>query len=476
MTGTEDGAERRRKLTLLASLMLSFSALILTAASVSVALPTLREVFSLTADTASWLIAGYTLPYMTFMPLFGRLGDAFGKRRLLQAGLTVFAAGTLAAALAPSVAVLFAGRAVQGMGAAAVNPLCMSIISENFPESRRGHMLATWNVTGPVTGAASPLLAGVLLESFAWSVIFILPLGVAAVSVLLLFRFVPELRSRPTGLAELRAVDWSGFALLVLTISLLVFFTSSRPITGVAPFRDLRLLGVGVIAAVLLYLRERRLTVPLVAISLLRRRRFSAASLAVGVRMFVMTGISMVLPLFLADVHGQDPSETGLVVTLNAASLAVTMRAGGRIADRGARHLPVAIGLSLQTVMMLAIALVPPSAGVVLIMALVVAHGMGAGLSLGSLHTFAVGEAEAGALGAASGLYSLIRFSGVLLGAALGGVVLQAGIDAAGVPLAAAYRTTYLFYAAVGGGGAALSLLLRQRPAGTNVSVSSGRD
>lgn len=471
MIRTDGGTERRRKLALLFSLMLSFSSLILTAASVSVALPTLREVFSLTADTASWLIAGYTLPYMAFMPLFGRLGDAFGKRRLLQAGLTVFAAGTLTAALAPSVGLLFAGRAVQGMGAAAVNPLCMSIISESFPAGRRGHMLATWNVTGPVTGAVSPLLAGVLLEGAGWSVIFVLPLAVALVSVVLLFRFVPELRTTPPRAGGLARVDWPGFALLLLSVGFLVFFVSSRPITGVAPFRDFRLLAAGLLSAALLYRRERRMPVPLVAIALLRRPRFTAASLAVGVRMFVMTGISMVLPLFLADVHGQDPSETGLVVTLNAVSLAVTMRAGGRIADRGARHLPVAVGLSLQTVTMCAIALVPPGAGVSIVMALVVAHGMGAGLSLGSLHTFAVGEAQEGAMGAASGLYSLIRFSGVLLGAALGGVVLQAGIDA-GAPLGAAYRTTYLFYAAVGAAGAGLSLLLR-RGAGASLPVSS---
>lgn len=431
---------------LLYVLMAPSMAMIFSGATFGVALPALRTYFGIEADMAAWLVTAYTLPFMIFMPLYGRLGDSLGKRNLILAGMAIFLAGTLLTMTSASLAWLLLGRAIQGAGLAGIAPLSMAIIYERFPSNERGRALGTWNSIGPVVGIFGPLLAGLMVDYTGWRTIFVptLLMGIFALAVVWLL--IPSLRTAKFGF--LRTFDWPGVALLAAGISFLVFYISSRPITGVDPLRDWRLLLVSVAGFTGFVWREKRRADPFLELDLFGISSLRWASIGSGIRMFTMSGISFLMPLYLTDVHDLSASATGSLLMLNAAALLVTMRKGGQLADRWGSRRPVMIGMTGQSICMAYFAFLPAEASLFLVAAGLVAHGLSAGLSLAALHRASLRDVPVDQNGAAAGIYSMIRFGGMLLGAALGGVLLQQSLTNTG-SVVFAYQTVFWLIAAV---------------------------
>lgn len=432
--------------------------MVLTASSFGVALPAIRTHFAMGADAAAWMVTAYTLPFMMFMPLYGRLGDALGKRNLLVAGMGLFFAGTLLLFRAQRLPLFVAGRVIQGVGLAAVSPLSMAIISQRFPPHRRGQALGLWNSAGPLTGILAPLIAGLLIDAVGWRMTFLPLLIVAPLASAVIFWGIPS-SGRTVRLSYLRRFDWPGVLLLAATLTLFVFFLSSRVITGVAPLHDMRLLTATLVAGVLLVVYEQRKADPFLNLGLFRTRSLRMASIIACTRMFAMSGINFLMPLFLADVHHLRASTIGLLVMLGATTLFITMYWGGRGADRGGTRRLITMGLGIQALALLSFGFLPAGAPIALIAAGLMLHGFGAGFPLAPLHRAAMSQVEAAQAGAAAGIYSMIRFSGTLLGATLGGVLLEQMLSNH-VPPAGAYRTVFCVIAAAAVTGALLGRVI----------------
>ncbi len=431
---------------LLYVLMVPSLAMIFSGATFGVALPTLRTYFDIQADMAAWLVTAYTLPFMIFMPLYGRLGDSLGKRNLILAGMTIFLVGTLLTMTSANLAVLVLGRAIQGAGLAGIAPLSMAIIYERFPSEDRGRALGTWNSIGPVAGIFGPVLAGVMIDYMGWRTIFLPALLMGIVALVIVWRFVPSLRTANFGF--LRTFDWLGVLFLVSAVSFFVFYISSRPITGVDPLQDWRLLLVSVLSFFALIWREKRRADPFLELELFGISSLRWASIGAGIRMFTMSGISFLMPLYLADVHDLSAATTGTLLMLNAGALLMTMRKGGQLADRWGSRRPVMIGMAGQSACMAYFALLSADATLMMVGAGLVAHGLSAGLSLAALHRASLRDVPVDQNGAAAGIYSMIRFGGMLLGAALGGVLLQQSLTDTG-PMVVAYQTVFWLISAV---------------------------
>ncbi len=429
-------------------LMIPFFSLVLNLSMFTVALPGIRDAFGLAADTASWVVLAYTIPYVACMPLHGRLGDLFGPRKVLIAGIGVYAIGTVICMVAPNLAALVVGRIVQGAGGAGLNPLALTIIAREFPLEDRGRAMGTWNAAGPLTGMIGPTVAGFLIDAFSWRTIF-LPMVVAqvfgAISLLALVPRDPRAddHRRPPG-----GFDWPGMVLTAATLLSFVLFLSSRPVTGRAPFTDWRLGLLFVASAVGWVLWEHSRENPFVAIGLFRRPQFSIASGSVAARMLLMGGAGFLVPLFAADVLGIPSTETGIIITINSTALLLTMRFGGRLADIWQRRWAVVIGLGGQTAMVLVLALVPGATLLSLVIPFTL-HGGFAGLSLASLHHVAMHEIPGKKRGIGAATYSMTRFVGSLLGASVMGVVLEAGLSNAST-VQAAYQQSFLVAALLG--------------------------
>ncbi len=413
----------------------------------AVALPTIRSDFTLQADVAAWLVTAYTGPFMIFMPLYGRLGDGLGKRRLLMIGMTIFLVGTVIALFAPVLWLLIVGRVVQGIGAGGMHPLSMAIISERFSAKGRGKALGTWNSVGPLAGIIAPLLGGFIVEHLGWRTIFFPVIGSALLALLAVWRQVPGADRSFVQPGFLRSFDWVGAGLLGTATISLVFYLSSRPITGVPPLQDWRLLSGSLLLFGGFIWWDKRQASPFVDLGILSSRNFSRASLGVAMRMFIMSGtIGFLMPLYLTDVWDLNAGRVGFILMLHAAALMLTMRLGGQLADLWGSRWPVMTGAAGQVVTMAYFALLPQTAPQSWVIGGLVAHGLVAGLSLAALHRAALSTVRPDQTGAAAGLYNMMRFGGSVVGIALAGVVLQQGLDRSLLVLEA-YQGVFWFIA-----------------------------
>ncbi len=453
----ETDRERSRLVTALA---IVFMVSIASGSMMRVALPTIRARFAIAADLTAWLDTAYELAYLILIPLYGRLADLVGKRRLFVAGLGVFFVGTLMLVLAPGLPMLFAGRVVQGAGNSGIHALCIAAITDRFAAHERGAALGRWNSWGTVAAMVGPFIGGLLIDSLGWRATF-LPMALGAV-----FGLVVIARAMPPEPARRGAVDWPGLALFAATLTLFLFYVSSRPLTGVMPLRDWRL-GLGAAAGLALFVaRERRIDNPLVDLRILRTPNFTPASLCSGARMFLFGGFGILMPLTLTEVYGLAASTVGLILTGHYVFLLGTMRLGGVWADRGATRALAAGGALVQALVLAFLGLpgAPRPLGVVL--AALVVHGLAAGVYLAPVHRAAMGAVPGSKSGAAAGLYSVLRYGGSLLGPAVSGVLLEAGLRAGGAAGAAqAYQAALLAVSAAGIPAVGFALVLREKPA-----------
>jgi MFS family permease len=321
---------------LLVPLMTATFSVIMTLAMFAVAVPFIRSDYGLTADRASWLIVAYNLPFMALMPLYGRFGDRGSKRSLLLLGLMLFMSGTVLLLFSTTLPVILLARVIQGAGAAGVNPLAMSIIVEYASPSQRGKALGTWNSMGPASGILGPLLAGPVIDAAGWRSILLPALTAGVIAFILVKLMVPS--GRHSGeTAQSRSgsgFDWTGVILFNLAISFIVFFTSSRPITGADPLTDLRLLGGGLLFLVLFILHSKRAASPFINLSLFRNKNLTRASISVSIRMLLLGSVHFAVPLLVTDIYGFTAAGTAMVLVVHSTALLITMQLGGYIIDR----------------------------------------------------------------------------------------------------------------------------------------------
>lgn len=456
----EFGDDARLSRTALIGLMMPLMMMVLNGSMFSVALPAIRESFGVQADEMAWVMVGFTLSFVIFMPLYGRLGDGFSKRTLLQAGMSVFMLGSCVNILAPSLPLLLIGRIIQGAGASGVLPLTIAMISELFPARQRGKALGTWNSVGPGVAMVGPLLAGLLVDNWSWRLIFGPALMVGGVALLMVRRRVPagHGNARPR---FLRTFDWGGAALLSAALTTGLFYISSRPITGVPALRDWRLLVATCLLFTSFALWERRRVEPFIGGSVFALRPFTEASLCAAARMFANSSIPFLVPLYLTDVRGLSAAGIGLAIVIHAGALATAMRLGGGLADRWGSRRPVILGLSTQAGVMAFFALLPGDAALPLAGLGLVLHGLGAGLVQPALDRAAMAHIPNNQVGAAAGLYSMIRFGGTALGVTLHGLILQTGLDRGLLPIDA-YHTAFRVITGVLFLGMMIALRLRE--------------
>lgn len=454
----------RADYVLLFSLMLPLMMTIVNITMFEVGIPTIRDAFGIQADVAAWVVTAYSLPYMLCMPLYGRLGDELGKRRLFLAGITLFLLGSVMIPASPDLRLLLLGRVFQGMGAAGVSPLGMALITQHFPPEARGKALGTWNSIGPVSGIIGPLAGGFLIDTAGWRVMFAPILLLGALAMLTVHRRIAPSHQHISQRAVLRQFDWIGVLLLNVAVTLLMFYISSRPITGRPALQDWRLCLGAALAFLGFVGWEIRRTPPFIDLRIFRNPQFCLASLGSGIRMTVMGGLGFLMPLYLTDVHAVPARTIGLVTMMNAAALLLTLRFGGLLADRWPNRWPALIGASTQMAVVVYFASLPATASLPLVGAGLLAHGLGAGVALASLHRTSLHAVAPERIGMAAGLYSMMRFGVSALGIALAGVLLQQQLSQlpAAAPVIDAYQFVFRCLAAFAATGVVVAWNLRE--------------
>jgi MFS family permease len=430
----------------LISLMFSSMLMPMVSGMSRVALPVIRDDFGIPADLTAWVLAAFMLPFVILMPVYGRLSDGVDRRLLILAGIVIFGIGSTMTFLAPSMSWLMAGRAIQGIGVGGMTPMGMALLASIFSPRERGRVMGTWSAVGPAMSFVSSFAAGILVAVWGWRGAFVPGLLLSVVAFVVIYRGVPT-QAKERASDFLRQFDWGGVALLSGAIMCLMFYLSSRSVTGVAPFEDWRLLlGCILFLGIFLWWEKGRENA-FVALEFFGNGPFCRSTFCASMRMFVQGAIGVLMPLYFVDVHQVDPAKLGVLLVISSAAMTLIVRFGGRMSDRFSCRWLVMIGLFTQLSVMMIFSQLPETVSVWVIAIILAYYGLGAGLMLAALHSTVMGTIEEDHMGAAAGLYSMLRFMGMAISTALVGVVLQFFIDA-GLPTIDAYQRVFLVFTA----------------------------
>src|SRR5690349_6123096 len=316
----------------LATTVLGSGIVMIDGTAVNVALAHIGEDLDAGFSDLQWTVNAYTLALASLILLGGSLGDHFGRRRIFVIGVVWFALASLACGLAPSVEVLIAARALQGVGGALLTPGSLALISASFHGPDRSAAVGAWSGLGGIAGAIGPFLGGFLVE-WTWRAVFLINIPLAAVVVIVALRHVPE--SRDTESAP--GLDVAGSVLGALGLGLLTWGLTTLGSAGATPLGISTTAG-GVVALVAFVLVERRSPHPLVPPSLFGDRVFSAANAATMLIYGPLGVVFVVLVLQLQTVAGFSPVAAGTaLLPLTVLMLLFSARVGalaGRIGPR----------------------------------------------------------------------------------------------------------------------------------------------
>ena len=409
----------RRLALIFAALLLGMFLAALDQTIVATALPTIvGELGGL--NHLSWVVTAYLLAQTVSTPLYGKLGDQYGRKLMFQVAIVIFLVGSVLCGLAQSMGQLIAFRAIQGLGGGGLMVTALAIVGDVVPPRDRGRYQGLFGAVFGVSSVAGPLLGGFFVDHATWRWVFYinLPLGVVALAVVASVLHAPSQRVR-------HRTDYLGALVISLAITCVVLVTSLGGTTY--PWTSSFILGLavaGVAFAVLGVWVERRAAEPILAPRLFANRVFgvtSAVGFIVGLALF---GALTFLPLFLQTVAGVGPTESGLRLTPLMAGVLVMSIASGRIISGTGAYKPFPIaGTALMVVGMLLLSTLDADTGAVTMSLYMVVLGLGLGATMQVLVIAVQNAVHYRDLGAATSGSTFFRSIGGTVGVAVFGAI-----------------------------------------------------
>lgn len=412
----------------------------------------------------SWVVTAYLVATATATPIWGKLGDLYGRRRAYLSSIALFLLGSGLSGAAQDMTQLIGFRAVQGLGAGGLLVGALALVAELVPPRQSGRVMGLFGAVMPVALIAGPLLGGLFTEQLSWRWAFYVNVPVGAVAVLLIATTVPAGARRARARLDLPGVLLLSTALVAL--SLLASWAGSRYAWTSAPIATLAAVGLAALAAFVAV--ERRAAEPVVPLRLYGNRDFTVAQilrLLAGAAMMVFAAF---LPQYLQVAKGASPTASGLLILPAMLGMFAALIGSGRLIGRTGRYRahPI-LGGALLAGGMLALLLLGPGTGVALTSALTLAGGVGVGLLTQATTIITINSAPPADLGAASGSVTLWHTMGASLGAAGLGALYTAPLRDAG-PAALGHTSGVHAIAwagaALGAVAFALAWLIRETP------------
>jgi EmrB/QacA subfamily drug resistance transporter len=408
-------------------LCLSLLVIVVDNTIVNVALPTLVRELHADVRDLQWVVDAYTLVFAGLLLLAGTLGDRFGRRRTLLAGLAVFGGASAAAALAGSVELLIADRAIMGAGAAFIMPATLSILVGVFTDAReRALAIGIWAATAGLAVAGGPLAGGAVLEHFWWGAVFLIGVPVAVLGLGGTLAVVPESRDPAPG-----RLDVPGVLLSIVALAGLVYgiIRGGSGESWTSPGVLVPLLGGLVLLALFVWL-QRRSTHPALDVSLFRNPAFSAAAAALGLNFFALMGATFYLVYFLQGLRGYSPLESGAALIPVAIGMALMAARSSRLAERYGAKAVCAAGFLLISLSFAGFQLLDEASPLWLLIVILSVQGLGMGSVMAPATESIMSVVPREKAGAGAAVNNAVRQIGGALGVAILGSVLAATYSA----------------------------------------------
>ncbi len=421
-----DPATRRRVNISIAAVLLALMLSALNENIVATALPTIVSDLG-GLEHLSWAVTAYFLASTVVLPVYGKLGDVFGRKLMLQAAVVIFLLGTVLCAVAQNMTQLMIFRGLQGIGGGGLTVITMTTIAELVPLRERGRYQG---VSGAVFGVATvigPLIGGLCVDHLTWRWIFYVNLPLGMIALVALSIVLP----RPPALSGRPAIDYLGAILLGSALTALVLLSS---FAGAATQgRSLEIIGLAVLtlACVGAFLVvERSAPDAMLPLSLFSFRAFSVST-CVGLTMGIGLSSTVYLPLYLQAVKGLSPSASGLTIMPLMAGVITSSMVSGRIIARTGRYkiFPL-IGTAVTTCALVAFAVVPTAAPNWTMVACSAVLGLGMGMVMQVITLATQNAVPRHQMGAATASVTLARSVGMTAGVAAFGTLMNLWLGA----------------------------------------------
>jgi len=389
----------------------------------NVALPTLAQAFNASFQQVQWIVLAYLLAITTLIVSVGRLGDLTGPRRLLLAGILLFTVASILCGIAPTLWLLIAARAAQGLGAAIMMALTVAFVGETVPKAQTGSAMGLLGTMSAIGTALGPSLGGVLIAGFGWPAIFLVNVPLGLLTLLLAYRHLPLDRQGPR--TDRARFDHVGTLLLALTLAAYALaMTMGRGRFGPlnVALSLAAVLGVG-----LFVLAEARAASPLIPLTMLRDRVLSAGLATGALVSTVMMATLVVGPFYLSRALGLDTARIGLVLSVGPLVAALSGVPSGRLVDRLGAGRMVTVGLIGMAAGSFILALLPATLGIAGYISPIVVITAGYALFQAANNTAVMADVRPDRRGVVSGMLNLSRNLGLITGASVMGAVFALG-------------------------------------------------
>jgi EmrB/QacA subfamily drug resistance transporter len=436
---------------------------------VNVAMPSIQEDLGFASKDLQWVLTAYTLAFGGLLLLGGRAADLLGRRNVFLAGLVVFTAASLSAALAASPGALLASRAGQGVGAAMLSPAALSLISVIFPEGReRNRALAAWAAVAASGGAFGVLVGGALTEVFGWNAIFVINLPIGVAVALASLRVLPA--ATPSGQGR---VDAAGALIATASLVALIYGLVEADGAGWGSTQTLGLLGLAAAGIGAFIAVESRVTDPLVPLTIFRRRPTVTALVLMILGMGTVVAAFFFTSLYLQQVLGHSALRTGLEFLPGAVAVVAAAHAGGQLLARIGARAVIAVGLGLGGAGALLLSGVSADGSYLAdVLPGLMVLDVGIGLAVSGIMITAMSGAGQGEEGIVSGLTTTSHELGIALivsvlstvaASQIGAGALEAGAHGDAAALTAGFGDAFRVAAAISVGAVVMALVALRR-------------
>jgi EmrB/QacA subfamily drug resistance transporter len=435
------GRERQHFGLTLAVLAIAALAYALLQTMVAPALPDIQRELHASTTSVTWVLTIYLLSASVFTPILGRLGDIFGKERVLVAVLIVLGLGTVVSALSSSLEMLVAGRAIQGAGGA-VFPLAFGIIRDEFPPAKVATGIGLISATFGIGGGGGLVLAGLIVDHLDYTWIFWLALVLIVVAIVSTHLFVPE-----SPIKSPARIDWVGAVGLAVGLSAALLAVSEGNAWGWTSGRVLGLLA-GAAAVLALWMRfELRASEPLVDMRMMRLRGVWTTNLTSLMIGFGMFGAYLLLPQFVAMPasagfgFGATTTQAGLFLLPSALVMLFAGPLAGAIGTRVGSRVPMLAGIVLAGISFVMFAAAHDQRWEIYVASAL--NGIGIGMSFAAMAALIVEAVPQAQTGVATGMNTIMRTIGGALGAQIAASIVSAHVRADGIAQEAGFTAAF---------------------------------
>jgi EmrB/QacA subfamily drug resistance transporter len=413
-------AEENKKWWTLAAVAFGLFMIMLDNTIVNVALPSIERSLHMSISSLEWIVTAYALTFAALLITGGKLGDLYGRRKMFIAGLVVFTLSSLACGLAPSAGFLIGARAVQGVGAALMNPATLSIITATFPPKERGQAIGIWAGVSALALAIGPLVGGLIVDNINWHWIFYVNIPVGVIGIIVSRLVITE--SRDT--SHEQSIDLPGLvtssgALLALSYALI---EGNRHGWGSPEIVGL-FVGAAVLLAVFIRL-ELRQRLPMLDLGLFKIGAFAGANIVAMLVSLGMFGVFFFISLYVQNVLGYSPTKAGAIFLPMTILIILVAPIAGKLSDRVGSRWLMGAGMSILGVSLLLYQRIGLHTGFWSLLPQLVLGGVGMALTMSPMTSAAMASVPVDKAGVGSGVLNSFRQVGGSLGIALMGAIL----------------------------------------------------